>query len=272
MGGNYSSNVNDVATGIISNSLVKNATTCTSNPSQNINFDVSKIAAKGAVKIHDITQNVAQTVNFSCMANNGLNSTTQNAIQQDLLNEIQQKSSGLALSADVSSAINTLKTNIQTNLNVQNTATCVATNSQNVDSIYSDITSTESSIDIYNINQLVVQDLVAKCQLTNTSVSKSLTDLQTAIKNDSSQVNVGVDPISSILGAYTTIVVAVIICCGLCCCVSVIASVFMASSSKPSAALGASSGKGLMDGLGNYLPNQLSSYLPNQLANYLPKI
>lgn len=217
--------VSNTVTNSVTNVLVNNSASCGQNNSAAQTLTFKNIDAGNCnVDFTNISQQTAQTPNFSCSSESTSNSELQTALKTALQQAAKSELSGLSgaiVSNSLSTTVSNVVNNISTNINMSNTSSCVQNNLTTQEQVYQNIkegcpkscsaTSDISkltpaqilamnqlcTINFNNISQTMTQAAVAKCLSNNKAIQEAVAQISTEVKQEATAVNSGISVAAS---------------------------------------------------------------------------
>jgi hypothetical protein len=202
----------ELVTNVVSNTVIKKTTSCSSS---NLNTQSLQIInSTGDVIIEDIDFNINSIINFECLQVIKTDSEILNSIKSEIVqqvkNEIEEAVVPPALISQTSSSVVNFQkniTNMTSSIEIEDVMNCMSNieNDQNITFI-----GHTGNIRIKAIKLSVVNNIISKCLLNNSTTVKSINELSQSIEKVSEN-------------SYQAIVAGIVGCISsLCCCILLI--------------------------------------------------
>lgn len=203
--------VTDVLTDVIVDISSKCDTSSLSKQALNNNQFIFTGISGSSLDVQAV-QNARLSLNAMCTSGNDTQAKLMQEFESKLQSTVDQKMDGLGIAnTNEIDKINTIVSTIKTNVNMKSLTECLA-NVSNDQEMFNNLVKFENidRSDIkFSVSQYVVNKVVNSCVLSNTSLSTSITDLQSALEDKTTQSNTGfnlntaisdvVDGISSVI-------------------------------------------------------------------------
>jgi hypothetical protein len=220
--------VSETINNSMTNVLMKSSQNCTQTniSSQNMNFEGITAKDGCSLSFTGIKQEAKQSPNFTCAMNSSNSSELSNSLKTKLEQDASAKVSGVggALNSQaMSSTINTAINNIVTNVDISNVSNCVQDNLNTQTMNFQNIQAScpaycrnpklceglpasicdmnKCEVKYADIEQNMVQEAVASCLSTNTTVQKAVNDITAEVKQTTTSEAKGVDPTALLLSS-----------------------------------------------------------------------
>lgn len=185
--------VTDVLTDVIIDVSSRCDTSSLARQSLNNNqFIFSNIS--GSTLDISAVQDARLSLNAMCTSSNDIQSKLVQEFENKLKSTVNQKMEGLGIAnTNKIEEINKIVSNIKTNVNMKSLTECLAKVASDQDMFNNVIkfTNIDKSDIKFSIKQSVVNQVVSKCILSNTSLLSNITELQNELENETTQVNKG---------------------------------------------------------------------------------
>lgn len=220
---------NETVVNAISEVVASNASNCTASGGVTQTLSISGIKSGGDIVISGVDQTADVQMNFTCMQNQDNQAQLLNDIQQKVVAELQQKTSGYNFQPVEQTNVNNQITNISNSINMSQLSECVSNQFTSQEQIYANLEAV-GDIKISDIGQAATFVSTNDCIQKQTNVKDAITTLDNTIKAKQTQEAKGIDIIGDIFGAYTTVIIGVIVCVVCMSLISAIASVALGTS------------------------------------------
>lgn len=203
--------VTDVVSNAVSNVLMSNSSSCTAGGTFSQTLNVENIKAGGDITISGVSQNLTSTVNLNCVQKSGFTNQELTQIQNDIKQQIDQKTSNYQFQPSEQTVITTSTQNISNSTTMNNVATAIANQFASQAQIYKNLQG-GGNITLSNLSQtaiatttaVVVHDLLANNQ--------DVKNMQQLLDSKTTQTATGTNLIACAgVSAVMLLIIAVII-------------------------------------------------------------
>lgn len=225
--GTTNTNVTNTVNNTVTNIVKENAQSCGSTTGISQMIKISDLKAKGNIELDGVSQDSIDNFDFSCMQVSENQVELEKKLQEEIKNNIEQKTSGYQFQPTELTTINNAINNLSTNVKSSSISKCISNKFINQEINIKDLESTDGNITIKNIAEKAIMAGTAKCMQSNTDITKSIEEIQKIIDTKSSQVATGVDMFASITALGTAYITGIVICVVCLSIVSIVSSIGM---------------------------------------------
>jgi hypothetical protein len=228
--------ISDVVNKSMTNVLISNSSTCGQNNSsvQELSFDNIEAGDGCSLSFNNISQTTSQTPNFTCSSQSQNETELLNKFKTELEQQASAAVSGLggALNSEATSnTISMVRNEIENNINISNTSTCVQNNVSEQLLNFSKIKTScpaycrnpslckgveklcdmdKCETDFSNISQSITQAAVANCLSSNSTITKIINDAANDISQTAESKNTGIDLFASLASFGSSLIPLII--------------------------------------------------------------